>query len=656
VSVRLSCKPSVLTTIILIAYGLRLYHIDFQPLWSDEKDSLVFASQIISTLLSNMNRPGWNGPLFHLLLHFWIQHTGSTGFSLRLFSLFFGVLSVALAYPLGSSLMGKRFGIILSLLMASSPYLIWYSQEAKMYSLLLFLSMLSLFLFSHSCKSNRWSSWSLYLLVTWASWYVHLLSVLLVPFHFILWFIIHRRSAGKRITWTLLLWLLALGLLYIPLAKWEIPIWLSTFETGHRFYPLLTIVRTQLFVFATGYPSPFSFVTALSFALLFICGLRFPIGEEEKCSAVSVDRWTRGLLLLYFAIPLLALYLISFGMPIYTDRYLITTAPAFYGVCAAGLIVIRRKWPVFSVGLALILVIFNLLTVYVQANTISKPPIPLSHKIAFAAEDKTGKLDIWLMNTDGSNRHRFLNRAYESWAPNWSPDGKRIVFAGATARPGAWSAIYVINIDGTGLSKLTEPPSYGERLGVGRPVWSPDGTKIAFEARVDDRASDIYVMDADGSNIRRLTDHWAVDRRPAWSPDGRYIVFDTERAGSREIYIMESHGNNKTNLTERTHDANPVWSPDGQYIAFVSFRDGNGEVYRMRTEGSEQINLTKNPADDVDIGWTSDRRIVFASDRDGDYEIYIMEADGTRITQLTSNSVNDRFPAWSAKQIASPGD
>jgi len=118
-----------------------------------------------------------------------------------------------------------------------------------------------------------------------------------------------------------------------------------------------------------------------------------------------------------------------------------------------------------------------------------------------------------------------------------------------------------------------------------QPAWSPDGTRIAFVSVRNGDAADVYVMNADGTGERRLTDHPAVDTDPAWSPDGARIAFSSERDGNAEIYAMNADGSGVTRLTTNsTPDGHPAWSPDGRRLAFAGTQcDDRGSSYCFPT-------------------------------------------------------------------------
>ena len=163
---------------------------------------------------------------------------------------------------------------------------------------------------------------------------------------------------------------------------------------------------------------------------------------------------------------------------------------------------------------------------------------------------------------------------------------------------------------------------------------------------------EIYLMDADGNNQIRLTNHWETDIQPSWSPDGRRIAFVSDRnGGNYQIYVMHSNGKNVRRLTDGEYDWRPAWSPDGQWIAFHSRRgEEKAKVYVVAPDGTNLRKLAADiPSSDIEAAWSPDgQRIAFASYReDKAAEIYLMDADGMNQHRLTHDEANDREPAWS---------
>src|SRR5437870_1344822 len=227
---------------------------------------------------------------------------------------------------------------------------------------------------------------------------------------------------------------------------------------------------------------------------------------------------------------------------------------------------------------------------------------------------------------------------------SWSPDGSKIAFA--SNRDGKPN-IYVMNADGSSVKRLTTSSATDDK-----PTWSPDGKRIAFASDRDGNR-EIYVMNADGSNQIRLTHNDADDRSPSWCPDGMRIAFASNRDNSYvfnfDIWLMNVDGSNPTRLTtDPEFDSDPAWSHDGKRIALVSGRDGNFEIYAMNADGSGQTNLTRNAENDTNPAWSTDgKRIAFSSRRDGKGDLYVMDADGSNVQRLTQTSAHESWPSWS---------
>jgi putative hemolysin len=258
--------------------------------------------------------------------------------------------------------------------------------------------------------------------------------------------------------------------------------------------------------------------------------------------------------------------------------------------------------------------------------------------------------DLWVLHPDGTPPTRLTESDVNNFAGPWSPDGSRIAYT-----CGGLTTSDICLISSAGILNLTNTDDIDE----GFPAWSPDGSMIAFTTRRDGN-NEIYVMlapapqeaAAPASEWLRLTDASGDDFAPAWSPDGTQIAFVSDRdqrAGVYDIYIMQANGSGVRRLTADTAiDYEPAWSPDGTSIAFRSHHDGPADIYIIDADGSGLRNVTNNPADDWSPDWSPDGTLIaFQSNRDGDWEIYTMNADGSDPINLTNDfAADDQLPHW----------
>jgi Tol biopolymer transport system component len=214
-----------------------------------------------------------------------------------------------------------------------------------------------------------------------------------------------------------------------------------------------------------------------------------------------------------------------------------------------------------------------------------------------------------------------------------------------TSRRDGNQNIFVMDADGSNVNQLTDHEADDHSA-----AWSPDGRYIAFTSTRDDN-QEIYLMNADGSNQRNLSGDAAGDIEPAWSPDGTRLAFVSDRKGNQNIYLMNQDGSNVEQLTSNQEDRNPAWSPDGSQIVFTSVvtetQDGvgNPDIYVIDVDGSNQRRMTNDELKDAEPVWMPNGRIAFVSWRDDDGEIYTMDADGSNLRQLTFESNNNDWDA-----------
>jgi Tol biopolymer transport system component len=280
------------------------------------------------------------------------------------------------------------------------------------------------------------------------------------------------------------------------------------------------------------------------------------------------------------------------------------------------------------------------------------PPVR-NGRIAFTAM-ADGHLQIFTANAIGADRLQ-LTTTGDNGFPSWSHDGRAIVFS--SNRAGAFE-IYSMDAGGTNQRPLPITGA-GDKV---TPRLSADGTKLAFtvlDATVGH--PEIWIASGRGADPVRLTYTPPAASGPTWSllpsfsPDGRRIAYASTRSGSTQIWVMNADGSNQTQLTRGlgadSPDANaPDWSPDGRRIAFWSgFETRYGEIWTMSADGSDARRLTVQPApvSSDNPMWSPDgAQILFDTSRSGTPEIWMMNADGSGQRMLIPIGVaNTRF-AW----------
>jgi len=268
----------------------------------------------------------------------------------------------------------------------------------------------------------------------------------------------------------------------------------------------------------------------------------------------------------------------------------------------------------------------------------------LQRLVTTAALTKQGD-SAWLGAFTGSLSKGGSSKSFDS----------KIVFISDRVRPDrvgnlGHNEIYIMNPDGSDQRRVTH--SDGRIL---NPAISRDGKLIAFNTQPP-QESEVFVIDARGGEPVRVTNMKLIGVgavSPTWSPDGKRLAFHTPPPS--DIYVIDFDGKGLTRLTTHpARDARPAWSPKGDKIAFVSDRDGRYEIYVMNDDGTRPVRLTfgatstkageRNLAPD----WSPDgEKIAFASDRDGTAGIYVMNADGSGLVRLTFGGTADAEPSWS---------
>lgn len=479
----------LLSCLTLLAFGLRVLPLDTQSMWRDEIDTFCFALDfwdvvqqaagysrssganlsdppsdepsspgrphcqptpglsrvdpsggLWSTLRTLLTLSGWNGPLYTIAMRPWIGLTGYSSFALRYSSLLLALVAVPLTYVLGRRILGTMVGLIGAMLVALSPHLVWYSQEAKMYAAILTLSLLAIYALRRALdqpcrvfeglRSLSW--WATTVIATTLAFYSHVLAALLIPLQVTLSLVWwprtrrHWRSASIALAF--------LTLPYLPLAIWQVRSWLlpsgqATLFTNDRIDLMLDATFDGWGGHLVGEPWATLILAGLALLALFGLARAWLTKREIDTETGERDRHRTGwrepmALAAWISLPLVGIWLISVRQPIFTNRYLVWAAPAFYLLAASGfvgMVRLGRKGALVALGLLLLVVVGDGRALWHQATQ----PIKPDFKGAAAYLEQRYRPDdliVFHLSYMADSFDYYYSGAYDSWgAP--APEG-----------------------------------------------------------------------------------------------------------------------------------------------------------------------------------------------------------------------------------------
>jgi Tol biopolymer transport system component len=250
---------------------------------------------------------------------------------------------------------------------------------------------------------------------------------------------------------------------------------------------------------------------------------------------------------------------------------------------------------------------------------------------------------LCLINADGTGFVQLTTEAVKHWYPSLAPDGRSVVYS-AYVKNYVYE-IYEMNLTTGRVAQLTD------ELGILKaPEISPDGKWIIFNRGTPDEKEQIWIMERDGNSAHKIYDRgWD----PTWSPDGSQILFASDKDGSNQLYVINRDGSGLRRLTKlNLLRGRSDWSPDGKWIVTYTGESWARELFIFRPDLSDLRQLSpaggnsQGPSFSPDGKWVAFTAYFDHFNDDLGCEIYIIRVDGTDLRRLTDNSYCDYQPRW----------
>ena len=267
-------------------------------------------------------------------------------------------------------------------------------------------------------------------------------------------------------------------------------------------------------------------------------------------------------------------------------------------------------------------------------------PGPFLTKIAFSSDrDEPRVKEIYTMDFDGESQRRVTSSRTLSLAPDWSPDGTKLVYQSYEKdSPGLW----LIGKDGNDKRNIPVPTQLNAS-----PSFSPDGKTIAYCGSVKGN-TEIFTVQTDGSSLKRLTENAAIDSTPRWSPNGRELAFTSNRQGSPQIFIMDLEGANVRRVTQAGNwNDEAAFSPDGGRLAFACRNEGDFQICVMDIASGRTVQISSGPGAHEGPTWSPDgSKIAWEVQRGSSTQVAVGNADGSGTARIVTSSGNNYSPSW----------
>ena len=275
-------------------------------------------------------------------------------------------------------------------------------------------------------------------------------------------------------------------------------------------------------------------------------------------------------------------------------------------------------------------------------------------KIAYnvLVDEETGNYEIFLMDIDGKNSRNISNSISVDWV--YHSVGEKIYFISDRDTTKHLFFLYEMHWDGSQLRRVTNFAVENSWISSRK-----DGSELIISSAKDGQRHELYLIDLNGKELKRLTNNEYYDNDPCFSPDEKEIVFRSRRPKIDELWIMNADGSHPRQLTfypeddlsageYHYHAGPPVWEPNQNIISFMSRQNNNYSIFTIKPDGSDLRQLTSNTFDQGWHCWSPDGQLLVFDglDATGNYDIYIMKYDGSALTRLTDHPQYEQAPVF----------
>jgi TolB protein len=264
-------------------------------------------------------------------------------------------------------------------------------------------------------------------------------------------------------------------------------------------------------------------------------------------------------------------------------------------------------------------------------------------KVAYVTAEQKGSDRLYSLivsDQDGENEFKIMESKDPIMSPAWSPDSRQLAYV---SFEGSKSSIFIQNRRTGNRFRVSSKPGIN-----GAPAFSPDGRKLVITLGGVEGNPDIYILDINSRQTKRLTTHRAIDTEGTWSPDGRFIYFTSDRSGGPQIYRISANGGTPERVTfEGSYNARPRLSPDGTRLAMVHNDRGNFRIAVMNVDSKDLLVVSRGQQDESPSFAPNSDSLIYATRQRGDGVLETVSADGLIRQKMASGQGDVREPVWS---------